>query len=77
MDRHSILERLFDEQLISHSFPEANGIIWLAEFGEEVSEAKRSVTLTIYSSVHWLKAMRTISEFESSAYNDYDLREAG
>lgn len=76
MDAHSILERLFDEQLVSHSFPEAEGIIWLTEFSEPISADKLSVELTLYSSVHWLKAMETISSFESSAYDDYDPREA-
>lgn len=75
MDTHSILERLFDEQLLAHSFPEAEGIIWLAEFSEPTAPATQSVELTLYSSVHWLKAMDTISSFESSAYDDYDPRE--
>ena len=75
MDTHSILERLFDEQLASHSFPEAEGIIWLAEISEPVSAGTPSVELTIYSSVQWLRAMETISAFESSAYDDYDPRE--
>lgn len=75
MDSHSILERLFDEQLVSHSFPEAESIIWRAEYGEPASAARPSVELTLYSSIHWLKAMETISSFESSAYDDRDMRE--
>ena len=74
MDTHSILERLFEDQLVSHSFPEAESIIWMAEFCEPASAAKPSVELTLYSSVHWLKAMETISSFESSAYDDRDPR---
>jgi len=76
MDTHSILERLFDEQLLSHNFPEADGIIWLAEFSDQASDEHSSVKLAIYSSQHWLDAMATISAFESSAYNDDDLEEA-
>lgn len=76
MDTHSILERLFDEQLVSQSFPEARSIVWLAEFGEQLAADNTSVTLTIYSSVHWLDAMETISAFESSAYDDNNSAEA-
>jgi len=76
MDAHSILERLFDEQLVSHYFPEADGIIWLAEFSDQPSDDHSSVKLAIYSSLHWLDAMETISAFESSAYNDDDPEEA-
>lgn len=70
MNESSILERLFDEQLASHSFPEAKGIIWQAEFSDYTSDSNPSAHLTIYSSSHWLKAMESVSEFQSSAYND-------
>ena len=76
MDTHSILERLFDEQLASRYFPEAEGIIWRSEFFDQASGDNSSVKLSIYSSVHWLDAMETISTFESSAYNDDDPEEA-
>lgn len=76
MDSHSILERLFDEQLVSHHFPEADGIIWLAEFSKQASSGQSSVKLEIYSSVHWLDAMEIIPAFKSSAYNDDDPEEA-
>ncbi len=69
MDEKSILERLFDEQLAARSFPEANGIIWLAEFGEPHDDGP-SVTLTVYSSHHWLHDLENVDEFESGAYND-------
>ena len=71
MDEHSILERLFDEQLAARSFPEADGIIWHAEFGE-VSDDGASAVLTVYSSQHWLHDLEDIDEFESGAYNDSD-----
>jgi hypothetical protein len=32
MNENCILERLFDEQLLSHHFPEAKNIIWNAEY---------------------------------------------
>ena len=72
MDDHSILERLFDEQLASHHFAEAEGIVWLAQVDEGATDRAR--TLTIYSSEHWLESMRSISEFESNAYNDASSR---
>lgn len=69
MDEHSILERLFDEQLAARSFPEANGVIWLAEFGEPDDDGS-SATLTVYSSQHWLHDLENVDQFESGAYND-------
>lgn len=69
MDEHSILERLFDEQLAARSFPEAEGIIWLAEFGEHSAE-DNSAVLSVYSSQHWLHDLEDIDEFESGAYDD-------
>lgn len=71
MDEHSILERLFDEQLLARQFPEAEGIIWLAEFSEQSADGA-SATLTVYSSHHWLHDLEEVDEFESSAYNDGD-----
>lgn len=60
----------------SHSFPEADGVIWLAEFIDQASDDRSSVKLAIYYFVHWLDAMETIFAFESSAYNDDDPDEA-
>lgn len=70
MNENSILERLFDEQLASHSFPEADNIIWQAEFSEQSLDGHASALLSIYSSAHWLSAMEQVSEFKSKAYND-------
>ncbi|MFT5233446.1 MAG: hypothetical protein ACI9UK_001283 [Candidatus Krumholzibacteriia bacterium] len=70
MDENSILGRLFEDQLLSQSFPEADGIVWQAEFSDQTSEALPSANLTIYSCKHWLKAMKSVSAFQSSAYND-------
>jgi hypothetical protein len=75
MDSHSILERLFDEQLAAQHFSEAAGIIWLAQYQRDAGEAADTANLTVYSSEHWLESMRSISEFESSAYNDSKVRE--
>lgn len=69
MDEHSILERLFDEQLAARSFPEAAGIVWLAGFDDHSAEDSSAV-LTVYSSQHWLHDLEDIDEFESGAYDD-------
>lgn len=70
MSEKSILERLFGEQLASRSFPEAQGIVWQADFSEQSIGKDSSAILTIYSSAHWLNAMEQVSEFQSNAYND-------
>lgn len=70
MDETSILERLFSKQLASHSFPEAQGIIWQADFSEQSMGGNASAVLKVYSSAHWLNAMEQVSEFQSNAYND-------
>jgi len=67
IQKNGILGRLFEDQLLSQSFPEANGIIWQAEFSDQTSEAPPTANLTIYSCKHWLKAMKSISAFQSSA----------
>lgn len=72
MDEHSILERLFDEQLRAHAFREAEGIIWLAHYDGRADTGDDSVQLTVYSSGHWLEDMESIDEFESTAYNDFE-----
>ncbi len=69
MDEDSILERLFEDQLASASFPEANGIIWRAEY-KNLREDDATVNLVIYSSANWLKPMEDVKTFKSCAYND-------
>lgn len=69
MDENSILERLFDEQLAAYDFPEAEGIIWQAEFSEFTSDGGSAI-LTIYSSAHWLDSIEGVAAFESTAYED-------
>ena len=75
MSENSILERLFDEQLLAHRFPEAEGIIWSAEFSDQSQAERASARLTVYSSAHWLNAMESVSDFQSSAYNDTDPKD--
>jgi hypothetical protein len=70
LNEDSILERLFDYQMRTHSFPEAEGIIWHAEFNDQLPGYNTSTNLTVYSSVHWLKGMELILNFQSNAYRD-------
>ena len=70
MDEHSILERLFDEQLVAHTFSEADDIVWLTHFTESSEPDGDMAQLAIYSSQHWLDDMGSVTEFESNAYND-------
>ena len=69
MSEKSILERLYDEQLAGDRFPEAAGIVWLAQFGERAADGASAV-LSVYSSEHWLDSMEDVDDFQSSAYND-------
>lgn len=70
MDESSVLERLFDAKLASHSFPEADSIIWRAEFSNPLPGDVSAVQLSVYSSAHWLSAMKQVSSYRSQAYND-------
>jgi hypothetical protein len=73
---NSILERLFTDQLQSRHFPEAEGIIWHAEFDEQLLAEKTSANLTIYSSRHWLNELKSVANFHSNAYRDDPLEKA-
>jgi len=75
MNEHSILERLFDEQLRARAFPEAEGIIWLTRHEDQADANENSTLLTVYSSEHWLEDMESIDDFESAAYNDREPEE--
>jgi len=69
MSEKSILERLFGKQLAGRSFPEAEAIIWRAEFSEHSADGIEAI-LTVYSSRHWLQAMAEVDDFPSSACGD-------
>jgi len=70
MNENSILERLYEEQLASNDFPDAEYIIWQAEFSAQSLGELSSAVLSVYSSAHWLDAMEEVSDFQSNAYND-------
>lgn len=67
MDNHSILKRLFSDQLAKNSFPEAENIVWQFETLPMVDE---SVRIILYSSLYWLKPLVAVSHYESTAFSD-------
>ena len=75
MDENCILERLFDEQLLSHHLPEAKNIIWNAEYLDLEKGDAITAVLVIYSSVSWLKYMEDVENFQSTAYSDNKISE--
>ncbi len=70
MDEDCILERLFEDQLLSHHFPEAENIIWHAEYPDLKEDDVITAKLVIYSSTNWLEDMENIEDFHSTAYYD-------
>lgn len=67
MDENSILKRLFHEQLDGESFPEAASIIWIIN---PVNSSDQQVTIEVFSSCHWLDALKYVDDFESTATPD-------
>jgi len=68
MSEHSILFRLFDEQLLGDKFPESENIIWKFQV---VTNDDGTILLTIVSTEYWLKELKDAGNFQSSAYNDF------
>jgi hypothetical protein len=67
-DRNTIY-RLFDEQIASNRFPEAEDVIWKFEsHGYDATE--RAVALTIHTSWHWVDELKAVDSFESVAHSD-------
>ncbi|MDX1395028.1 MAG: hypothetical protein R3195_11580 [Gemmatimonadota bacterium] len=67
-DRNTIY-RLFDEQIASKRFPEAEHVIWMFA-SDGFDETDRSVTLTIYTSWQWVDELKGVDSFESTARGD-------
>ena len=67
MDEHSILKRLFKEQLIGNSFPEAESIIWTLK---TTHLSQQSIKAKITSSGYWMDAIRDMIDYESHGYSD-------
>lgn len=69
---HSVLRRLYGEQLAGRRFPEAASIIWRAAAGECSGESGMCARqLEIYSSWYWLRPLKSAPKrYQSAAYED-------
>ncbi len=73
MDEHNIIYRLFDDQIASDKFPEAEHIIWsFEETGFDAAE--NSNTITIHTSWNWVDELKGIKNYESKAHSDGGLK---
>ncbi|MFT6871875.1 MAG: hypothetical protein ACJAVN_000879 [Roseivirga sp.] len=69
MDDHNLIYRLFDEQLASHKFMEAEHIVWTMDNQDYDTEGS-SIELTIHTSWNWIDELRGVETYESKAYAD-------
>jgi hypothetical protein len=67
MDGHSVLHRMYDDQLKGQSFPEADQVIWTAR---TVSFNDDTLKLELISSGYWLDPLEETRSYESKAYSD-------
>ncbi len=67
MDDSAVLPRLFEEQLKSASFPEAESIVWTLQT-EAIDD--NAVQTDVISSGYWLDSLRDTRSYQSSAYGD-------
>jgi hypothetical protein len=72
MNDHNTIYRLFDENIKSNSFPEAEHIIWKFE-GLGYSSDDLSNTFTIYTSWNWVDELKGVRKYESTAFSDGQL----
>ena len=73
MDEHNTIYRLFDENIQSNNFPEAEHIIW--KFDETGFEPENlSNTFTIYTSWNWVDELKGVKRYESTAFSDGQLK---
>ena len=69
MNENNTIYRLFDENIASNSFTDAEHAIW--KFIEEnLPETDHSKTLTIYTSWNWVDELKGVKNFESTAFPD-------
>jgi hypothetical protein len=73
MDDHSIIYRLFDEQLFANSFPESEYIIWKVD-NHGYDEQNQTVMLDIYTSWNWVDELKGITHYESTSFADGQLK---
>lgn len=67
MDASSVLHRLYGEQLVGKSFPNADEIVWIVRTQAAGDDTMR---IEVISSGYWLDALNGTKSYESSAYAD-------
>ena len=72
MNDHNTIYRLFDENIKSNSFPEAEHIIWKFDSSGFNSD-DLSNTFTIYTSWNWVDELKGDRKYESTAFSDGQL----
>ena len=63
MQEHTLIKRLYDEQLESGDFEEAKDIIW--QYKKSNTDSN-SVEITIISSMYWFKDLKFVETFDAS-----------
>jgi hypothetical protein len=72
MNDHNTIYRLFDENIKSNNFPEAEHIIWKFE-DSGYNSGDLSNTFTIYTSWNWVDELKGVRNYESTAFSDGQL----
>ncbi|MFT6718500.1 MAG: hypothetical protein ACJAY8_000895 [Sphingobacteriales bacterium] len=72
MDDHNIILRLFDDQLASNSFPQAENIIWKFDQSGFVDES-HSNEITLFTSWNWIDKIKGVKNYQSTAFADGQL----
>jgi hypothetical protein len=67
MDNHSVVHRMYHEQLEGKSFPDADQLVWTARPESITDDTMR---LEIISSGYWLDALEETRSYDSNAYAD-------
>ncbi|RKS53039.1 hypothetical protein BC962_1284 [Gillisia mitskevichiae] len=72
MPEHTLINRLFTEQLSSGSFVEAENIIW--QMNTEIQEDNTAL-VTVISSKYFFQDLKYVDAFEGKTHNDEEVEE--
>lgn len=72
MDEHNIILRLFEQNIVSNSFQEADHIIWKWE-QSGFDPALKQNTFTLYTSWNWVDELKGVKSYDSIAFADGEL----
>lgn len=67
MDDHAVLRRMYGEQLVGASFPNASEIVWIVQ-SEPVGDS--ALAFEVIGSGYWLDALARTKSYESTAFAD-------